>query len=125
MSELAHRPDHERLAVEPHPSVAVVQCGLVGEHTLHAVLVDREEQRVLARHALVDQARRYVRTLAHRGDGERLVPALLDQRHAGVEHPSPPLAAPPLLRFAHADVHESHVRGRWRSSQTVVYATIS
>ena len=62
------------------------------------MLVDGQEQRVLAVRTGIKGSRCDVRAIADRGDGERIVASFLEQLHAGVEHAVPRLAAAPLHR---------------------------
>src|SRR6185437_15168340 len=79
--------------VKPEPVGRVTEDPVISLYPGHAVLVDGEEQGVLAWRAVVDRPWRDLRALAHRGNGETLVAGLFEQADAGVQDPGPRAAA--------------------------------
>ena len=80
---------HQVVAVRTSPDIGVEEHRLVGENSLHAVFIDRQEQGVLGVGPRVERAGRNTRQVAQRRDGEAVIAPLLQQAQAGVENPPP------------------------------------
>ena len=79
--------------LQPRPRIPFDRrgCFHTVEQPLHAFLVDREQQRLLARHVKVDRARRHGGRRGEIAHASRVIAALGKSRCGGIKKGGPPV----------------------------------